>query len=64
MPASETCTEPGCYEPVDVDGLCQECHDDVICRGEDCGERNDNGEGFDGYCGNCADRLDAQGKWD
>jgi hypothetical protein len=31
---------------------------------EDCDERNDDGEGYDGDCGNCADRLEAQGHWD
>ncbi|MFP3609228.1 hypothetical protein SB778_03825 [Paraburkholderia sp. SIMBA_050] len=28
--------------------------DDDACR--ECGEANDNGEGYDGLCGNCADR--------
>jgi hypothetical protein len=23
-----------------------------------CGEPNDNGEGYDGFCGNCADRIE------
>jgi len=28
-----------------------------------CTERTDDGEGYDGYCGNCADRLEKQGHW-
>lgn len=27
------------------------------CLTDDCDEDPDNGEGWDGYCGNCADRL-------
>lgn len=45
-------------------GLCSECADDLVCRDEDCDERNDNGEGFDGYCGNCADRAEREGSWE
>lgn len=29
-----------------------------VCR--ECGEPNDNGEGWDGLCGNCADRAEAE----
>lgn len=53
--------DEGCGRPADSDenpGMCQECVDDVICR--DCGGRNDNGEGWDGLCGNCADVFDQQ----
>lgn len=62
------CSILGCYEPVSADVLCEECHAELICPGEDengdpCGERNDNGEGYDGYCGNCADRLEREGHW-
>lgn len=57
------CSEPGCDEPAHEAGLCEDCHDDVICAAEDCEERNDDGEGFDGLCGNCADRAERQGKW-
>lgn len=36
--------------------------DEDRCRTEDCdGDPND-GEGFDGYCGNCADRREAAGE--
>ena len=34
------------------------------CRTEGCDEDPNDGEGFDGYCGNCADRLDQEGFWD
>ena len=64
MTVSAVCSELGCYEPVVADGLCEECREDLICVSEDCNERNDDGEGYDGYCGNCADRLEAQGHWD
>lgn len=33
--------------------------DQNACR--ECGEPNDNGEGFDGLCGNCADRAENAG---
>jgi len=61
---SAVCSELGCDEPVVADGLCVECREDLICVSEDCNERNDDGEGYDGYCGNCADRPEAQGHWD
>lgn len=37
-----------------------------ICRdpfGEGCRQSLSDGEGFDGVCGSCADRLEAQGHW-
>ena len=40
------------------------CHSCRTCAAEGCDERNDDGEGYDGYCGNCADRLEAEGHWD
>jgi hypothetical protein len=43
-------------EPDDEDGP-------EVCRAEDCGASLDDGEGYDGYCGTCADRLEAQGHW-
>jgi hypothetical protein len=63
------CSILGCYEPVSADELCEECHAELICVGEDengdpCGERNDDGEGYGGYCGNCADRLESEGHWE
>lgn len=64
MTVSAVCSELGCCEPAVADGLCEECREDLICVSEDCNERNDDGEGYDGYCGNCADRLEAQGHWD
>lgn len=30
------------------------------CRTEGCREDPDNGEGYDGYCGNCADRIEVK----
>lgn len=30
---------------------------------EDCRQSLSDGEGFDGVCGSCADRLEAQGHW-
>lgn len=33
--------------------------DDETCRGEDCDNSTDDGEGWDGLCGNCADRAEA-----
>ena len=58
----EKCGLTGCTAPAAAGGLCDECHDDLICPR--CGDRNDNGEGFDGYCGNCADQLETAGHWD
>jgi hypothetical protein len=40
------------------------CHSCRTCIAEDCDERSDDGEGYDGYCGNCADRLENKGHWD
>lgn len=36
--------------------LCAGCHEDTHCRS--CGEPSDDGEGYDGLCGNCADRVE------
>jgi hypothetical protein len=41
----------------DDDDICSDPHE------EGCRASLDDGEGFDGYCGNCADRLEAQGHW-
>lgn len=30
-----------------------------VCRSEDCDNDPDNGDGFDGYCGTCADKREA-----
>lgn len=30
--------------------------DGDACRTEECDGKTDDGEGYDGYCGNCADR--------
>jgi len=32
-----------------------------LCK---CGARNDDGEGFDGLCGSCADRAEAEGTFE
>jgi hypothetical protein len=34
-----------------------------VCASEECSEPIDGGEGFDGYCGNCADWLEAASYW-
>lgn len=41
-----------------------EVDDDAgIC--DECGKPNaDNGEGYDGLCGDCADKAEAEGKWE
>lgn len=38
------------------------CDDESPCR--DCGASTDDGEGWDGYCGNCADRRTCPGCFD
>lgn len=57
--APPECSESGCDEPAERgrDGLCNDCADDLLCRG--CGDRNDDGQGWDGLCGSCADREEA-----
>lgn len=37
--------------------------DDLSCDTPACDGRLDDGEGYDGYCGNCADQLEAAGHW-
>ncbi|WP_174399812.1 hypothetical protein [Mycolicibacterium sphagni] len=37
--------------------VCRDPHD------EGCSEPLDDGEGYDGCCGTCADRLEAAGHW-
>jgi len=63
VPAQQrpACSITGCDNPA-TGGLCDDCRDDLICPR--CGGRNDNGDGFDGYCGNCADQLENAGRWD
>ena len=34
---------------------------DVTCG--QCGSYNDDGEGYDGLCGNCADAAELEGRW-
>ena len=38
--------------------------DENVCADANCDEPLDDGEGFDGYCGNHADILESQGHWD
>ena len=33
---------------------------EVVCRATGCNEPADNGEGWNGYCGNCADKLETE----
>ena len=57
-----------CYGPVELwvmagcgsDGV-GETIEAVSC--ECCGLYNDDGEGYDGLCGDCADRAEAEGRW-
>lgn len=49
------CVENCGRDAEEPNGMCSDCHGDVICR--ECGDRNDNGEGWDGLCGTCADRA-------
>lgn len=55
LPEPDAC--PECGEPLE-DGQC-EVH--YSCR--ECGEPAWGGEGYDGYCGNCADRAEQRGEW-
>lgn len=43
---------------MDDDGSYSEDNDEFFCR--TCGELNVNGEGYDGECGNCADRRESR----
>ncbi|BBX87983.1 hypothetical protein MAUB_58560 [Mycolicibacterium aubagnense] len=62
---SAACGWNGCAEPGDdhYNGRCED-HENSQCRTEGCAEDADDGEGYDGFCGNCADREDARGRWD
>ncbi len=61
-PQRPACSITGCDDPAADGGLCDQCRDDLICPR--CADRNDTGDGFDGYCGNCADQLENAGRWD
>jgi hypothetical protein len=37
--------------------------DTETCSTDGCGASPNDGEGYDGYCGTCADRLETAGLW-
>jgi hypothetical protein len=44
---------------IDIEGLDDDDVREVaVCRSDDCDGSIDNGEGYNGFCGSCADRLD------
>lgn len=49
--------------PKDAQDALQAWVDENVCVAEGCDEPLDDGEGFDGYCGNHADVLESQGYW-
>lgn len=58
----------GVFElPSEVVTMLKELHFDVSemeperCRGQACNARLDDGEGYDGLCGNCADKASRKG---
>lgn len=44
----------------EADDECEGAEEPAACRTEGCEEDPDDGEGWDGFCGNCADRRYAQ----
>lgn len=48
--------EPPIIDAEDDDD--DEDDEDAACRTPDCDESTDDGEGWNGYCGNCADRIE------
>ncbi|MUL61058.1 hypothetical protein B5P44_00470 [Mycobacterium sp. CBMA 213] len=64
QPTSARCGWNGCTKPgqPEYDDRCGD-HEYSQCRTEGCTENADDGEGFDGFCGNCADREEAAGRW-
>lgn len=61
--ALQACGWNGCTHPADPDcnDRCED-HEWSQCRTEDCTEDADDGEGYDGFCGTCADREEAAGR--
>lgn len=37
---------------------------DDLCANQECDGLTDDGEGWNGYCGTCADRIEQQGGFD
>lgn len=64
---SDPCAEPGgCTEYADHQCLDSVSRCDEHCACEElctCGASLADGEGYDGYCGNCADRLERAKRW-
>lgn len=52
-----------CGDPADSPDatLCDFCEEESCTH---CGESLDDGQGFDGYCGTCADILESHDYWD
>ena len=50
--------------PFDVFAEYEIDEDTEYCRWCDADLADDAGEGYDGLCGNCADRAEATGQWD
>lgn len=48
------------YKGADGRSVCDDCREDMCDK---CGASTDDGEGYDGLCGNCADRAEAAGRW-
>lgn len=57
-PPSDMCTE----DKVRAETLISLTVDGLLCCL--CQTRNDDGEGYDGLCGDCADVAEANGEWD
>jgi RNA polymerase subunit RPABC4/transcription elongation factor Spt4 len=65
---AEVVIEEGRGEGLVLEATCLRCHplyedDEDTC--DQCGTdlADDEGEGYDGLCGNCADKAEAEGKW-
>ena len=60
----QPCGWNGCTNAADPDynDRCED-HEWSPCRTTGCTEDADNGEGYDGFCGNCADRHEAAGRF-
>jgi hypothetical protein len=53
-----------CGVPVDERlFMCEECQEKYGCRTPGCDRDTSDGEGYDGYCGTCADKIDQVITW-
>lgn len=54
---NDDCLTPLQRAGEDLDNAwCTDCWEETHCRS--CGSSSDDGEGYDGLCGNCADRVE------